>query len=432
MLLIYLPAITQRSDYVFDLIFKNELGIDYTTTTNLKIFGEHQQEKINYSSLRICDEVFIKATDLLFQNSIEKVNVSVEKKYETSVLFPNDAPCDIGFDIFAAVFYMVSRYEEYLPFVPDEHGRFKAEDSLAFQKNFLQYPVVNIWIKHFKNILLKKLPTLQFRYSSFKAIVTYDIDIAYAFKGRSFLRMAGATAKDVLILKFKNIISRINSRNDPWDTYSYLEDIIVKNDLHSLFFFLLGDHSRYDKNIKYDHPLMQRLVKNISAFSDIGIHPSYKSSVIPKKISIEKSRLEKLANKPITKSRQHYLRFILPDTYNQLLEGGITEDYSMGFTGMPGFRAGTCTPFYFYDLKNEMATGLKIFPVAFMEGTFIYYQKLKPRQSLEIIVSLINEVDKAEGTFISIWHNDTVSDHGIYKGWKWVHDEMIKKISEIT
>ena len=431
MLLIYLPAITQRTNYVFDLIFKNELGIEFTTTADIKIFAAHQQEKINYSSSRIGEEVFIKATDLLFQNSIEKINVPVEKKSETSVLFPNDS-CDIGFDIFAAVFYMVSRYEEYLPFVPDEHGRFNADASLAFQNDFLQYPVVNIWIKHFKNFLLSKFPAIQFIYSSFKAIVTYDIDIAYAFKGRNLLRTFGTAARDVVMLKFKNILNRISSTKDPWDTYSYLQEIILKNDLPSIFFFLLGDYSRYDKNIKYDHPLMQQLVDKVSAFSDIGIHPSYKSSVITEKISIEKSRLEKLANKPITKSRQHYLRFILPDTYKQLLEAGITEDYSMGFTGRPGFRAGICTPFYFYDLKNEMATGLKIFPVIFMEGTFIYYQKLKPKRSLEIIFSLINEVYKVDGTFISIWHNDTVSDHGMYKGWKWVHDEMIKKISEIS
>ena len=174
---------------------------------------------------------------------------------------------------------------------------------------------------------------------------------------------------------------------------------------------------------------MKALVKKISSFSDIGIHPSYKSSVIPEKILIEKSRLEKISNKPITKSRQHYLRFNLPGTYNQLLAAGITEDYSMCFAGMPGFRAGICSPFYFYDLKIEKATELKIFPVTFMEGTFLYYLKLHPKESLDIIFSLINEVYKVNGTFISIWHNDTVSDEGIYKGWKWVHNEMIRKIS---
>ena len=433
MLLIYLPSITKRSKYVFELIFKNEFGLEYITTSDIQNFKAHQQEKINYSLLRVGEEIFIKASSLLFEQSIKKINVPIETKHNVPVLFPDDAG-DIDFDIFAAVFYMVSRYEEYLPFIPDEHGRFKASESLAYKNNFLQYPVVNIWLQHLKDILQNKYPSLQCKPSSFKAIVTYDIDIAYAYKGRSLFRMAGATARDVLTLKFTNIFKRMRSlfySKDPWDTYAFLQEIILQKKLSSIYFFLLGDYSRYDKNIKYDHPLMKALVNKISAFSDIGIHPSYKSSVTPEKILIEKSRLEQITNKIITKSRQHYLRFNLPDTYNQILEAGITEDYSMGFTGMPGFRAGTCTPFYFYDLKNEMATGLKIFPISFMEGTFIYYQKLKPKESFEIIFSLINEIDKVDGTFISIWHNDTVSDDGMYKGWKWVHDEMIKKISEI-
>lgn len=432
MLLIYLPSITERSEYVFELIFKNEFGLEYITTADSKKFDEHQQEKINYSSANIGEEIFIKASSLLFEKSIKKINVPIETKHNVKVLFPDDTG-DIGFDIFAAVFYMVSRYEEYLPSIPDEHGRFKASGSLAYQNDFLQYPVVNIWIRHLKNILQNKYPLLQFKQSSFKAIVTYDIDVAYAFKGRSIFRMAGGTARDVLTLKMKNVFNRISSvfnRKDPWDTYAFLQDMIFKNKLTPIFFFLLGDYSRYDKNLRYDHPLMKALINEISAFSDIGIHPSYKSSVVTEKILIEKSRLEKLSNKPITKSRQHYLRFSLPDTYNQLIAAGITEDYSMGFTGMPGFRAGICTPFYFYDLKNEKATGLKVFPVTFMEGTFITYLKLKPKESIEIISSLIDEIKKVDGTFISIWHNNTVSEDAEFKGWRWVHNGMIKKISE--
>lgn len=435
MLLIYLQAITSRTEYVFDLVFKNELGIGYMTTADVKIFEEYAHAKLNYSSTRINEEIFIKASTLLFEKLIEEKNITVERKHEMPVLFPNDSLCDIGFDIFSAVFYMVTRYEEYLPFTPDKHGRFKAADSLASGNNFLQNPVVNIWIQYFKKRLSEKFGSLQFGTSSFKAIVTYDIDIAYAFRGRGFVRCAGAIGKDIFKLKFKNIFNRLGTfftNKDPWNVYDHLKDTIAKNKLNSVFFFLLGDYSRYDKNIVYNHSLMTDLIKKISDFSDIGIHPSYKSSLIPEKILIEKSRLEKMSNKKITKSRQHYLRFFLPETYNQLLKAGIKEDYSMGFTDMPGFRAGICTPFYFYDLQNERATGLKILPVTFMEGTFIEYMKTPPSQALEHIFQLIENVKNVNGTFISIWHNNTVSDYGMYKGWKDVHDKMIKMISEIN
>ena len=269
---------------------------------------------------------------------------------------------------------MVSRYEEYLSFTPDKYGRFKATDTLAYKNNFLQIPVVDNWINRFKNILQKKFPALKFKPSKFEAIVTYDIDIAYKFKGRSFIRNTGSTIKDLLKFDFKNIQSRIQTFSgkckDPWDTYDYLHETIVHNNLQSIFFFLLGDNSINDRNLDYENPVMKNLIAKLKIFSEIGIHPSFKTSMFTKKILIEKQRLEKISGKKIIRSRQHFLKFILPETYNALTEAGITEDYSMGFPYTPGFRAGTSKPFYFYDLKKERSTNLKIFPITFMEGNF--------------------------------------------------------------
>jgi hypothetical protein len=144
---------------------------------------------------------------------------------------------------------------------------------------------------------------------------------------------------------------------------------------------------------------------------------------------IEKARLEKLSSKKITKSRQHYLKFNLPDTYNFILSAGITEDYSMGFPEEPGFRAGTCKPFYFYDLKKEKATGLKIFPVTFMESSLMSNLSLNPVEAFEKIGFLLKGVKNVDGTFISLWHNHTISETKNYKEWKSIHEKMINEIS---
>ena len=40
------------------------------------------------------------------------------------VFFQTTSDSDIPFDVFAASFFLVSRYEEYLEFQPDAHGRF--------------------------------------------------------------------------------------------------------------------------------------------------------------------------------------------------------------------------------------------------------------------------------------------------------------------
>lgn len=428
MLLIYLSKTSARCQYVIDLIFREESGIDFRITEDMREFEVHPGEKLNYSSKKIGDEFFIKASHLLFETEIKQQQIEVIEKDSVKFLFPNEED-DLGFDIFSSVFFMVSRYEEYLPFTPDEFGRFEGEDSLAFQNNFLHLPVVNNWIKIFQKALQKKFPTLKIKPFSFSTILTYDIDVAYKFSGRSFGRAIGSVGKDLLRFNFKNIFERIQAlpklKKDPWDVYDYLKEMILKNKLKSVFFFLLSDKTDHDLNLNYQNPVMKNLVNKIQAFSEIGIHPSFYSSFFPGKIIIEKERLENLSAKRITKSRQHYLKFILPETHNSLLTAGITEDYSMGFSKMPGFRAGTCKPFYFYDLQNEKATELKIFPITFMEGTLM---DKKPEDALQKILELLKEVKNVGGTFIPLWHNHTISETGEYSVWKNVHDKMIEEI----
>jgi len=432
MLLIYLPQISSRTQYIFDTIFINEFGIRYNTTDNIALFENYTEEKINYSANRITNEFFIKANPILTENFLREVEIPVSEKDQIKILFPNNEECNVGFDIFSSAFYMLSRYEEYLPFTPDKYGRFKAEDSLAYTNNFLQIPIVNKWIELFKNLLQKKFPSLKFKSSKFEAIVTYDIDVAFKFKGRSFKRNAGSTIKDLLKLDFKNIQTRLktlrNKCKDPWDVYDYLHETITRNNLQSIFFFLLGDNSVYDRNLRYDNPVMKNLINQIQSFSEIGIHPSYYSSIVPGKIATEKERLENISAQTITKSRQHYLKLTFPETYNSLLSCGITEDYSMGFAQLPGFRAGTCKPFYFYDLKNEKITALKIYPITCMEASFIYYSKISPAKALVEILNLLKEVKKVDGTFISIWHNDNLEDDKLNKKWYSVHNSMISQI----
>jgi hypothetical protein len=428
MLLIYLSKTSARCRYVLDLVFKEESGIEFRTTNDVREFEVYTGEKLNYSPAKIANEFFIKASPFLFESEIKKQQIKVVEKDSVQFLFPNEDD-DLGFDIFSAVFFMVSRYEEYLPFTPDEFGRFNAQDSLAVHNNFLHLPIVNIWIKFFQQALQKKCPSLRIKATSFIAILTYDIDVAFQFSGRSFGRTIGSVAKDLLSVNFKNIRERTKtlskSKKDPWDVYNDLQKIILKNKLQSVFFFLLSDKTKHDRNLNYQDPVMKDLVNKIQGFSEIGIHPSFYSSIFPVKIVIEKERLEKISEKKITKSRQHYLKFLLPDTYNSLLATGITEDYSMGFSKMPGFRAGTCKPFYFYDLKNEKATDLKIFPITFMEGTLM---DLKPGDALKKILELLKEVKNVGGTFIPLWHNHTISETAEYGAWKNVHDQMIEEM----
>ena len=405
------------------------MGLNYQFTNDPLFFKDYLEEKINYSESRIGDEFFIKSHSLLLEDYIKKIKVDVENKHQTKILFPNNSSCDLGFDIFSAAFYMVSSYEEYLPFQPDEFGRFKSVDSIAYQNNFLQLPVVDIWIKIFSDNLSIKYPSLNKKTPTFKAVITYDIDIAYKYKGRNLLRVTGAMVKDILQLNFKNIFKRTETllkiKKDPWDVYDYLSDKVSMFRLDCILFFLVGDKSAKDRNLNYKNSQMKSLLKKVKSFCEIGLHPSFLSNTFPDKFAVEKTRLEEISGIRITKSRQHFLKFTMPETFVHLISAGITEDYSMGFPEMAGFRAGTSRPFPFFNLKEEKETELTLFPVTCMDVTFMNYLQMTPEDTLKNIFKLIDEVKKVDGTFISIWHNDSLFKNTSTKNWFWVHDEMV-------
>ena len=183
-----------------------------------------------------------------------------------------------------------------------------------------------------------------------------------------------------------------------------------------IFFLLLGNHSNYDKNTSPSNIYFQRLIQQIVQHHTIGIHPSYQSNHLDNQLKKEIQQLTTISRQPIHKSRQHFLKFDLPETYQILIDLEIEEDYSMGYASHVGFRASTCTPFYFYDLDFEIQTPLKIFPFAVMDTTLNDYMKLTPKQSLGRIRDLKNEVKRVNGTFITLFHNESLSNYLRWKG----------------
>ena len=180
-----------------------------------------------------------------------------------------------------------------------------------------------------------------------------------------------------------------------------------------------------DKNISHQTTIMRNLVKRVSAVMPVGIHPSYQSNTNKDKMQIEKIRLEEITGKSIDASRQHYLKLMFPASYENLIDSGIKSDYTLSYADDWGFRAGTCVPFYFFNLKTNSVTDLKLYPNTIMEATFKYYLKLSPKKALEEIKIAIDAVHSVGGTFISLWHNESLSENKIWKGWSRVYLEMV-------
>jgi hypothetical protein len=279
---------------------------------------------------------------------------------------------------------------------------------------------------------------IESNYSDFKIkrnkygfLNTIDIDNAWAYKEKGVVRTIGGISKDIVTLNFKNLGYRLSvltgKKKDPYDNYSYFHTIKKKFKFKSLYFFLLGDYGLNDKNVPVWNKKFRSLIQSISDYADVGIHPSFGSNKKPEKLKVEIKRLSNITKFEITKSRQHFLILNLPETYRRLIENEITDDYTMGFATEAGFRASICVPYPFYNIDHEEITTLMIHPFAFMDATLKYYMNLNPDQAMEVVDNLITEVKNVNGIFMGLWHNETVSDEGLWKGWRKVYEYMISK-----
>jgi len=431
MLLIYTPNTTSRIKYIFKLIFDNILKINYRISNEIDDYKNHQTCKINYSKSTIEEgEIHIIPVNLLFETHIKQPEIHITEWKNIKIFFQNEhLNASLPFDPFAASFYLVSRFEEYIPHLRDKHNRYKPHESIAYQNDFLQKPLINIWVNVIKDIITDKYPDIIIKKRSYRYILTFDVDIAYAHKHKGVLRTFFSYLKLLKNLQFKEIVVRtktiFGSLKDPYDNFEYMIEIQQANHLSAVYFFLLGEFGAYDKNLSHLNTKFQSLIKHVSDYADVGIHSSYASNTKPDMIQIEIDRLKAIVNKEVSKNRQHFLMLDLPYTYRNLSEVEITDDYTMGYAAEPGFRASICTPFLFYNLNMEYETNITVHPFAYMEGTFAEYKKMKPFEAQIIINQMIDEVKAVGGDFISLWHNHSLSDEGEWKGWRKMFEETL-------
>ncbi len=433
MLLVYTHKVTPRVTYTFKHFFTRILQVQVEFTSKVEIFVAHNGLKLTYAKQPLGNEFFIKSDDLLFEQGINDVEVKMDDWQGIPCFFMNKQKATIPFDIFAATFYLLSRYEEYLPHLKDSYGRFSAEESLAYKHQFLDKPLIDIWAYKFRDLLIEKNENFDFKERSFEYISSIDVDLTYCFKHKGVIRTIGGFAKDILRLNVKDIWLRsmviLGLKKDPYNTFEELIYLQKEYGIKTIFFFLVSEYTTYDKNTSARNSKYRSLIKSTADYCKVGLHPSYFSMKNDLKLKKEKKRLEAITNSPVLRSRQHYLRLAMPETYQNLIGLEIKEDYTMGYAQHYGFRASTCTPFYFYDLDYEIQTPLKIFPFAVMDVTLKDYLGLSYKKSYEIILQLAKEVEQVNGTFITLFHNETLSNKGKWFRWKKLYVDMFKQIS---
>ncbi|HWB24095.1 MAG TPA: polysaccharide deacetylase family protein [Chitinophagaceae bacterium] len=431
MLLIYTPDVSSRFAYTADVLFSQASNNAFTITTGKDEFLSFTGAKINYSNQPLRnDELWVQPHGLLFEHDIKPQVIDVFEWNNLKAFFKTGG--DAGFDVFAAAFYLVSRYEEYLPHAKDEYGRYAHTNSIAFKERFLHVPLVNLWLKELAKMMEGKFPSFTFHFLSFNFTPTYDIDIAYAYKGKGFKRNAGALARAIKEGRPGDIAEWLDAASgfgeDPFDTYRWLDNYHNHYKLKPIYFFLLAQQpGLYDKNISPEKPIMRRLIKKHAEKYETGIHPSWQSGDDETLLAQEIGMLQSITGSKVMRSRQHYIRMQLPGIYRVLLKYGIIEDYTMGYGSINGFRASVATPFYWYDLEKEEKTGLLLRPYCYMEANSYFEQHYTAEQATDELQQYHDIVKAVSGQLITIFHNHFITQQQQWQPWKYMYAAFLQQ-----
>ncbi len=424
---IYSSNSVPRLKYIAGILLGDILGLSWEIVTDKRKLGK--SHIINYSSEVIKGAFSITPDPLLFEKEISEKEIRITEWKGLPVFFQTHDNSDLPFDIFAASFFLVSRYEEYLNPEPDEHGRFKASSSLAFKNGFLGIPVIDRWARELAKTILKKFSSLVFKRNEFRSVLTIDVDQPFAYLGKTIIRSLGGFIRDLTDAE-RRVSERYRAisgdEKDPFDVFDYISTNTEKYGTETKFFFPAGDFSDYDKNPSWKNEEYRKLIGDMAARFATGLHPSYYVAEDPELIGIELDRLKTILEREIVMSRFHFLRLIFPLSYQLLIKAGITEDYSLGYADEPGFRAGIARPFYFYDLIRDVETNLRIVPFQVMDATLSEYKNLDPAAAKILMLELIAETKKVGGLFISIWHNTSLLENAECQGWRDVFEFMLK------
>jgi hypothetical protein len=313
----------------------------------------------------------------------------------------------------------------------DQHGRFPASVAAMVKSGFILRPIVDEYVALLRSWLLRLGYTKMKENSTFRIAPSCDVDIPYFWLRRPRWKVYAAEwMKSKTLRSLKNASQKIKSiareqEKDPFDQFERMMDKAEAHNLRFDFNMIAGGISRFEGFYSIRDPRIVQLMKKMEQRGHrIGLHPSYNAFHDARQLKEEKLHLENAIGHAITSSRQHYLKFSVPKTWQLLSEAGIREDSTMGYAAEPGFRCGTGKPFPVFDIHQRIPLPLTEHPLLLMDVSLRFYKKYTPAESLTLIDTIRREVKKHDGEFSFIWHNSNLSEVEGWEEWKGVFEYL--------
>lgn len=343
----------------------------------------------------------------------------------------------IKYDILGLIFWMLTRIEEINPKDVDDHGRFSAYSSHAFNNGYLERPIVDEWLIILGQVIKKLWPSHDLVKNEFKIKLSHDVDIVSRYRFATPLQIIRRIMID--ILKYRDFRSALlapwdlffkSNQLSKYDRYNTFEWIMEQSEslgLRSSFNIICGrTNPLFDAEYEPEHPIIRNLLSMIhSRGHEIGLHPSYNSYLDQDTICREAERLRKICadeniKQDIRGGRMHFLRWKHPDTLYGWEKAKMDYDSTMSYAEHAGFRCGTCHEYTAFDPLLDRILNLRIQPLIAMEHTVIsksYMGLGLSNKAYDKFLQLKNACKVVNGTFTLLWHNNqlaTKTERGLY------------------
>ena len=424
MIAIYTEIDSTRLNYVLKALF-SPVEVSFFMLKNKVEFDEFKGAKLIYSEETWDNNIHIPQSQFFIDSSITSSTL-----FDFPFEVPDNGAFHFNFDVFAASFILLSRYEEEIISTRDSFGRFESKNSLLAKRNWLERPLVDEWRLAILRELKNRFPFFDYAPTSHNVNLTVDIDSAFSYLHKGWYRTVGGFAKDILKFDFKNFARRsmvlLRLRKDDYTTYDYIEELQKKFNLELTYFFLLSNFGTYDKNVPYSSKALQTLIQSLSKNVRVGIHPGIASHSNFSILKEEVRRLQFITEKKVMHARMHYLKMNGAETYRNLLQCEIENDYTMGFADVIGFKSGTALSHYWYDFKQEKETTLLLHPFVAMDATLSRYMHLSSEEAVQKLKELKQTCERLHVPFCVLWHNESFSECNEWKGWKEVLERVMR------
>ncbi len=338
-------------------------------------------------------------------------------------------------DIIAATFFMLSRWEETVVPVRDQHDRFPATASVAYKQGFLDRPIIDEYALILRAWIQTILPGWKPKKQRFRVKLTHDIDYMRQIGDFPTLLMqlaAHGLKRRRPDLLGKTLAAYRDTVKDPYyQGIAELASISETSGFRSAFYFMAAGPGFHESDYQLSSPQIRRCIRDLRLRGhEIGFHAGYRTAEDPIRFAEEKNAFQHSIGITPQGGRQHYLRFRVPQTWRLWDMQGFIYDSSMGYAGYEGFRCGTCHPFHPFDLDQQRELSLLEYPLIVMDQTLQRYRSLSPQQAKERIMLLANRCKQVGGVFTILWHNTSLSGHWL--PWRNMYQAVVTQLAVLS